>query len=33
MVLEARGLDVTPNLVKVFQNAKDKGAVEALEII
>jgi uncharacterized ferritin-like protein (DUF455 family) len=33
MVLEARGLDVTPNMVKVFQNAKDKGAVEALEVI
>ena len=33
MVLEARGLDVTPGMIKVFQNAKDKGAVAALETI
>jgi uncharacterized ferritin-like protein (DUF455 family) len=33
MVLEARGLDVTPGMIKIFQNAKDKDAVAALEII
>lgn len=33
MVLEARGLDVTPNMVKLFKQAKDVRAVEALEII
>jgi len=33
MVLEARGLDVTPGMIKVFQNGKDKQAVEALNVI
>lgn len=33
MVLEARGLDVTPGMIKIFQNAKDKDAVAALEVI
>ncbi|MGJ8628310.1 MAG: ferritin-like domain-containing protein [Sulfitobacter sp.] len=33
MVLEARGLDVTPGMIKIFQQAKDKGAVAALETI
>ena len=33
MVLEARGLDVTPGMIKVFQNAKAKSAVAALETI
>ena len=33
MVLEARGLDVTPSMIKVFQNAKAKSAVAALETI
>ena len=33
MVLEARGLDVTPAMIKVFQNAKAKSAVAALETI
>ncbi|MCX7565177.1 ferritin-like domain-containing protein [Sulfitobacter sp. F26169L] len=33
MVLEARGLDVTPNMIKVFKQAKATQAVEALEII
>lgn len=33
MVLEARGLDVTPGMIKVFQNAKDTQTVEALETI
>lgn len=33
MVLEARGLDVTPGMIKVFQNAKDTAAVAALEVI
>ena len=32
-VLEARGLDVTPGMLKFFRNAKDKQAVDALEVI
>ncbi len=33
MVLEARGLDVTPGMIEVFQNAKDDAAVAALQTI
>ena len=33
MVLEARGLDVTPNMIAIFKRAKDVQAVEALETI
>ncbi|WP_146345167.1 ferritin-like domain-containing protein [Falsiphaeobacter marinintestinus] len=33
MVLEARGLDVTPGMIKVFRNAKADSAVAALETI
>ena len=33
MVLEARGLDVTPNMIKLFEKAKLKNAVEALKTI
>ncbi len=33
MVLEARGLDVTPGMIKIFKQAKDDGAVAALETI
>lgn len=33
MVLEARGLDVTPGMIEVFRKAKDDGAVAALEVI
>jgi uncharacterized ferritin-like protein (DUF455 family) len=33
MVLEARGLDVTPGMIEIFRNAKSTGAVEALETI
>ena len=33
MVLEARGLDVTPNMIKIFKQAKATQAVEALETI
>lgn len=33
MVLEARGLDVTPGMIKLFQQAKNKMAVDALETI
>ena len=33
MVLEARGLDVTPGMIEIFRNAGDKGAVAALETI
>lgn len=33
MVLEARGLDVTPGMIKLFRQAKDTQAVEALELI
>lgn len=33
MVLEARGLDVTPNMIRLFKQAKATDAVDALEII
>jgi uncharacterized ferritin-like protein (DUF455 family) len=33
MVLEARGLDVTPGMIDIFRKAKDNGAVAALETI
>jgi len=33
MVLEARGLDVTPGMIKIFRQAKLADAVAALEII
>ena len=33
MVLEARGLDVTPNMIRLFKQAKEVKAVEALEVI
>ncbi|MEM1078732.1 MAG: ferritin-like domain-containing protein [Pseudomonadota bacterium] len=33
MVLEARGLDVTPGMIEIFRKAKDDRAVEALEVI
>ncbi|EKE72837.1 MULTISPECIES: ferritin-like domain-containing protein [Roseobacteraceae] len=33
MVLEARGLDVTPGMIKIFQNAKDRETVEAMNVI
>jgi uncharacterized ferritin-like protein (DUF455 family) len=33
MVLEARGLDVTPGMVDIFRKARDEGAVAALETI
>jgi uncharacterized ferritin-like protein (DUF455 family) len=33
MVLEARGLDVTPGMIEIFKRAKADSAVEALEII
>lgn len=33
MVLEARGLDVTPGMIKIFKQAKATQAVDALEII
>lgn len=33
MVLEARGLDVTPGMIKIFQNAKQTDVVEALNVI
>ncbi len=33
MVLEARGLDVTPNMIKLFKQAKAESAVAALETI
>ncbi|MBD3662957.1 ferritin-like domain-containing protein [Sulfitobacter sp. TSTF-M16] len=33
MVLEARGLDVTPGMIEVFKRAKDSGVVAALETI
>ena len=29
MVLEARGLDVTPNMIKLFKQAKETQAVDA----
>ncbi len=33
MVLEARGLDVTPGMISLFKQAKDKNVVDALEVI
>lgn len=33
MVLEARGLDVTPGMIDVFRKAGDEKAVDALEVI
>lgn len=33
MVLEARGLDVTPGMIEIFKRAKNTQAVEALELI
>jgi uncharacterized ferritin-like protein (DUF455 family) len=33
MVLEARGLDVTPRMIYLFRQAKEKNAVAALETI
>ena len=33
MVLEARGLDVTPNMIKLFEQAGEQRSVEYLEII
>lgn len=33
MVLEARGLDVTPGMIKIFKQAKDTQTLDALEVI
>lgn len=33
MVLEARGLDVTPGMINIFRSAKDLDTVAALEVI
>ena len=33
MVLEARGLDVTPSMIKLFQQYNDQAAIDALNII
>jgi uncharacterized ferritin-like protein (DUF455 family) len=33
MVLEARGLDVTPGMIEVFEKAGDAGAIAALRVI
>ncbi len=33
MVLEARGLDVTPGMIKIFQQAKDQQTIDALNVI
>lgn len=33
MVLEARGLDVTPGMIDIFRNAGETKAIEALEVI
>ncbi len=33
MVLEARGLDVTPGMIALFEKAGDTGAVDALKVI
>ncbi len=33
MVLEARGLDVTPGMIDIFRKAKDEESVAALEVI
>ncbi|WP_371419746.1 ferritin-like domain-containing protein [Ruegeria sp. THAF33] len=33
MVLEARGLDVTPGMIEIFRKAKSEQAIAALEVI
>ncbi len=33
MVLEARGLDVTPGMIEIFQRAGETGAVEVMQVI
>ncbi|WP_422395577.1 ferritin-like domain-containing protein [Roseovarius phycicola] len=33
MVMEARGLDVTPGMIEIFRKAKDDKAIDALSII
>lgn len=33
MVLEARGLDVTPGMIEIFRNAGETNAIDALEVI
>ncbi|MFN7003096.1 MAG: ferritin-like domain-containing protein [Roseinatronobacter sp.] len=33
MVLEARGLDVTPGMIEIFRRAKDDQAIAALDVI
>lgn len=33
MVLEARGLDVTPGMISIFEKAEDMGSVDALKVI
>jgi uncharacterized ferritin-like protein (DUF455 family) len=33
MVLEARGLDVTPGMIQIFKQAREDQTVEALEVI
>ncbi|MBL4917842.1 ferritin-like domain-containing protein [Szabonella alba] len=33
MVLEARGLDVTPGMIEIFRKSGETGAVDALEVI
>ncbi len=33
MVLEARGLDVTPGMIEIFRKAKEDATVSALEVI
>ena len=33
VVLEARGLDVTPSMIRIFENAKDQQVVDALNVV
>lgn len=33
MVLEARGLDVTPGMIEIFENAKEEASIAALKTI
>ena len=33
MVLEARGLDVTPGMIEIFRKANDQNSIAALEVI
>jgi len=33
MVLEARGLDVTPGMIEIFRKAGDTAAIEAMQVI